>query len=138
VPISYKIDANGRTIRTKCVGFVTLREVIDHFRTLEQDCECPDLLDVFLDLTEVDSLPDTQEISAVITEMKRIQNRLRFGACAIVANRDALVGMMRVFEALAEECFRVTCTFRSAREAEAWLVARQSLTAEDDLGARGG
>ena len=137
MPVTYKIDADKRTVRTKCVGFVTLREVIDHFRTLDQDCERPDLLDVLLDLSEVESLPETHQISAVITEMKRIQIRLRFGACAIVANRDALLGMMRIFEALGEECFRVTCTFRAVREAEAWLVAQRSLTAEDDLGAHG-
>jgi hypothetical protein len=137
VPVTYKIDADKRTVRTKCIGLVTLQEVTDHFRTLDQDSERPDLLDVLLDLSEVESLPDTHEISAVIAEMKRIQHRLRFGACAIVANRDALLGMMRIFEALAEELFRVTCTFRAVREAEAWLVAQQSLTTEGDLGARG-
>jgi hypothetical protein len=105
---------------------VTLQEVIDHFRTLEQDPECPDILDVFLDLSEMDSLPETREISTVIHEMKRIRGQIRFGACAILARRDALIGMMRVFEAMAEECFRVTCTFRVASEAEAWLVSQQT------------
>lgn len=124
--VTYKIDANKRTVRTKCVGLVTLQEVIDHFRTLEQDPECPDILDVFLDLSEMDSLPETREISTVIHEMKRIRGQIRFGACAILARRDALIGMMRVFEAMAEECFRVTCTFRVASEAEAWLVSQQT------------
>jgi len=126
VSVTYKIDANKRTVRTKCVGLVTLQEVIDHFRTLEQDPECPDILDVFLDLSEMDSLPETREISTVIHEMKRIRGQIRFGACAILARRDALIGMMRVFEAMAEECFRVTCTFRVASEAEAWLVSQQT------------
>ena len=124
--VTYKIDAHRRTVRTKCVGLVTLQEVIDHFRTLEQDPECPDILDVFLDLSEMDSLPETREISTVINEMKRIRGQVSFGACAILASRDALIGMMRVFEAMAEECFRVTCTFRVASEAEAWLVSQQT------------
>jgi len=126
VSVTYKIDANQRTVRTKCAGFVTLQEVIDHFRTLEQDPDCPNLLDVFLDLSEVDSLPETREISTVINEMKRIRGQVRFGVCAILASRDALVGMMRMFEVMAEECFRVSCIFRVANEAEAWLVAQQS------------
>jgi hypothetical protein len=58
VPITYQIDADKRTIRTKAVGQVTLQEVIDHFRTLEQDPQCPERADVFLDLSEVDSLPE--------------------------------------------------------------------------------
>jgi hypothetical protein len=123
----YKIDANQRIIWTKCVGLVRLHEVIDHFRTLEQDADCPGLLDVFLDLREVESIPETPQISTVINEMNRIRGQVRFGACAILASRDALVGMMRVFEVMAENCFRVTCTFRVANEAEAWLVSQQSL-----------
>jgi hypothetical protein len=74
----------------------------------------------------MDSLPETREISTVINEMKRIRGQVSFGACAILASRDALIGMMRVFEAMAEECFRVTCTFRVASEAEAWLVSQQT------------
>jgi hypothetical protein len=35
--------------------------------------------------------------------------------------------MMRMFEALAEEFFRVTRTFRIATQAEAWLASKQSL-----------
>ena len=111
------------------MGLVTLQEVIDHFRILQQDPDCPDILDVFLDLREMDSLPASREISTVINEMKRIRGQVRFGACAILASRDALIGMMRVFEAMAEECFRVTCTFRVASEAEAWLVSQQSFHA---------
>jgi hypothetical protein len=35
--------------------------------------------------------------------------------------------MMRIFEALAEDSFRVTRIFRIATEAEAWLVSQRSL-----------
>ncbi len=90
MPITYKIDADKGTIRTKGVGHVTLQEVIDHFRTLEQDPQCPECLDVFLDLSEVDSLPETPQVSTVVTEVKRIRGKVRFKACAILASRDAL------------------------------------------------
>ena len=124
--VTYKIDADKRTVRTKSVGRVTLHEVINHFRTLQQDSDCPDRLDVFSDLSEVDSLPETVQLSAVVSEMKTIMSKVRFGACAILASRDAVFGMMRVFEVMPEECFRVTCTFRVADEAEAWLLSQQS------------
>src|SRR4051794_15054318 len=105
-----------------------MHEVINHFRTLQHDSDCPDRLDVFLDLSEVHSLPETAQVSTVVSEMKRIRSQIRFGACAILASRDAVFGMMRVFEVMAEECFRVTHTFRVANEAEAWLVSQQSST----------
>ena len=126
MPITYQIDADKRTIRTKAVGQVTLQEVIDHFRTLEQDPQCPERTDVFLDLSEVDSLPAAPQISSVVDELKRVRAKVRFDACAIVASRTALFGMMRMFEVLAEDFFRVTRTFRIATEAEICLESQQS------------
>jgi hypothetical protein len=88
--VTYKIEADKRTIRTKSIGFVTLDEVIDQFWTLQQDPDCPDHLNVFLDLSEVDSLPGTGQISTVINQVKKLRGRVRFSACAILATRDAL------------------------------------------------
>ena len=70
----------------------------------------------------MDSLPGTGQISTVVNEVKKLPGRVRFGACVILATRDALFGMMRVFEVMGEEYFRVMRTFRVANEAEAWLV----------------
>jgi hypothetical protein len=127
VPITYKIDADKRTIRTKCFGHVTLPEVINHFRTVAQDPETPKRRNVFLDLSELDSnsLPDSGELSTVVNELKRISGEPRLGACAILATNDALFGMMRMFEVLSERLFRVIQTFRTAEDAEAWLVSHQ-------------
>ena len=127
MPITYQFDADKRTIRVKAVGHVTLREVIEHFWTLGQDPQCPERTDVFLDLSEVDSVPETPQLWNVIAELNRMRAKVRFDACAILASGDALFGMMRVFEALAEECFRATGTFRLATEAEVWLVSQNSL-----------
>jgi hypothetical protein len=126
VPVTYKIDTEKRVIRTKCSGDVTLQEVIDHFKSLSEDQACPTRLDVMLDLSEADSLPETSHLRRVVGELRAIRGQVCFGACAILACRDALFGMMRVFEALAAEFFRTTCTFREAADAEAWLVSQQS------------
>jgi len=126
VPVTYSIDANRRIIRTKCIGQVTLEEVIGHFRALEQDPDCPDRLDVLLDLTETDSLPANHQVRAVGYELKRIRERVRFEACAILTCSDALFGMMRMFEVTSQAYFRVTHVFRVAAEAEAWLLSQQT------------
>jgi hypothetical protein len=72
-------------------------------------------------------LPETPQVSAVVLELKKIRAKVRFEACAILASHNALFGIMRMFEVLAEELFRVTRTFRIAAEAEACLVSQQSL-----------
>lgn len=123
--MTYKIEANKRIVRTKCFGQVKLQEVIDHFRALAKDPECPPRLNVFLDLRETDSLPTPSQISVVINQLAKVRSRIHFGACAIVASRDALFGTMRMFEARAEEFFVVIRTFRTAAEAEEWLATHQ-------------
>jgi hypothetical protein len=125
MPVFYKIGGDG-IIRTRCVGDVTLDEVIDHFRVLERDPDCPDRLDVLLDLTEMGSVPRSDQLRAVSREIGRIQDRVRFGACAIVACTDVLFGMSRMFEVFAQERFRETCVFRAVDEAEAWLHSERS------------
>jgi hypothetical protein len=128
MPVTYTFSADRRTVRTRCAGHVTLEEVVEHFRGLERDPLCPAQLDVFLDLSELDvaSIPHNFQISRVVLEMKRIESRVRFGACAILAPRDALFGMMRMFEAMADQNFRATRSFRDATEAEVWLASQQS------------
>ncbi len=108
-----------------------LQEVVEHFRALEADPLCPTQVDVFLDLSELDmaSIPHGTHLSRVVLEVERIEGRVRFGACAILAPADALFGMMRMFEAMADQQFRATRSFRDAAEAERWLVSQQSGTA---------
>jgi len=51
---------------------------------------------------------------------------MRFDACAIVASRNVLFGMMRMFQVLAQNSFTTTQVFRTAEDAEAWLAAQEA------------
>jgi hypothetical protein len=127
MPVTYKIDTQERIIRTQGIGMVTLADVVDHFRDLERDPHCAGSLDVMLDLSETNSVPEARELQAIPYELARIRDKVRLGACAIVATKDALFGMLRMFAVLAERFFRAIQVFRSKAEAEAWLVSeRQS------------
>lgn len=125
MPVTYTIDPEKRVIRTKCAGRVTFQEVIDHFRALERDPACPDRLDVLLDVSEAQSLPQTSQIRGVGEALGKLQKKVQFGACAVVAGSDAFFGMMRMFEVMTQEYFRATHVFRVASEAEGWLKAQQ-------------
>jgi hypothetical protein len=104
---------------------VTLQEVIDHFRQLLRDPDCVDRLDVLLDVSGSNSLPDSDQIAVVTREVKRIQGKIRFNACAIVAGRDAMFGMLRMFEVMTQPYFRAISVFRKASEAERWLASQR-------------
>jgi hypothetical protein len=127
MPVTYTINRKEKLIRTQCVGNVTVHEVIDHFRTLERDPDCPDSLDVFLDLSEITSLPFTGEITSVAVEISRIKKKVRFNICAVVATREALFGMLRMFSVVAGPYFTAIRVFRAAAQAEEWLASQKSL-----------
>jgi len=128
MPVVYEIDRARAIIRTRCVGDVSFEEVIGHFHTLESDPACPSLLDVLLDLSDMTSLPDPGDLREVSSHMEKVCKRVRFGACAIVAPRTVLFGLLRMFEVFAEERFRTTRVFREIGEAEAWLLDRLTPT----------
>ena len=128
MPVKYQIDKAHRIIRTRCTGPVTIEEVVEHFRVLERDPDCPDRVDVLLDLSEETSIPTKENLQQVTGEIKRIRGRVQFGTCAIVACTDALFGMLRMFEVFAEQYFRESRVFRTASEAEAWLDSQHPTT----------
>jgi hypothetical protein len=125
MPVTYHIDKDNSLIRTRCTGPVTIEEVINHFHVLERDPDCPDHLDVLLDLSEETSIPKKENLQDVAREIGRIRSRVQFGTCAIAACTDALFGMSRMFEVLAEQYFRETRVFRTVSEAEAWLNSQR-------------
>jgi hypothetical protein len=126
MPVSYTIEAKQHLIRTRCVGNVTLNDVAAHFRTLLQDPEVPESLDVLLDLSELTSLPETPQLENIAREVQKTRVKVNFGVCAIVAPRDALFGMMRMFEVIARAYFREIRAFRAIEEAEAWLASGEA------------
>jgi hypothetical protein len=124
VPVTYSIDPTRQLIRTTCVRPLTFAQVIDHFRELNEDPACSGRLDVLLDVTDIDSLPDSSQLGAVGTAVIAIRKKVQFGSCAIVADRDALFGMMRVFEVKAGDYFEAIRVFRRMAEAEIWLSSQ--------------
>lgn len=121
MPVVYHIDTDRKFIHTRCLGNVTLAEVLDHFPALVHDPACPDRLDVLLDLSEVTSVPERHQLRQVSYKIGSISDRVQFGACAIVAPTDFLFGLSRMFEAFAEKWFRQIKVFRGIADAEAWL-----------------
>jgi len=128
MPVTYQIDKANRIIYTRCTGAVTLQEVVDHFRALERDPDCPERLDVLLDLSDQTTVPERENLQEVTAAMYRVRRKVQFGSCAIVACSDGLFGMIRMFEVFAERYFHESCAFRSVNEAEVWLSSQHPAT----------
>jgi hypothetical protein len=119
--VTYQIDQAKHRIHTRCLGAVTLDEVVQHFADLMRDPDCPARLDVLLDLSEMTSLPTSSNLTGVTTELARVRPRVQFDGCAIIATQDALFGMARMFEVFAENYFGATRVFRTIDEGASWL-----------------
>jgi hypothetical protein len=124
MPVNYMIDSDRNMIRTSCRGNTTLAEVLAHFDELERDPVRPTHADVLLDLTEVTSLPDSNQTRAAANRIGRSTEILRYRACAIVVDREALYGMIRMFEVFSEKHFERTAVFRNRSDADVWLLSR--------------
>ena len=126
MPVTYQIDSKKHIIHTVCSRPLTFAQVIDHFRELSEDPACSGHLDVLLDVTDVDLLPNSSQIGAVGTALSAVRKKVEFGACAIIAAGDAMFGMMRIFEVHAGDYFEATRIFRKAADAEVWLALQQA------------
>ncbi len=120
MPVTYRINRERGRVETTCSGHTTLKEVMAHFDELQKDPERPERLDVLLDLSGQLSLPDSPQIRAAADRVGLVTD-LVFGACAVVATRESLFGMARMFEVFARGHFAAIQTFRDRREAEEWL-----------------
>lgn len=124
MPIDYEIDASRRLIRTRCVGPVTLTDVVAHFRTLETDPQAPDQLDVLLDFSELTAFPDSHQMRSIALEIRDLLPKIAWRHCAIVAPQDLAYGIGRMFEMISEPYFRSTMVLRGLADAELWLRSR--------------
>lgn len=126
MPIQHEIDRERCLIRTACSGAVSLDEVLQHFRALEAERNLPDPLDVLLDLSAIETVPESDQILRIAAEIGRLLGKVRWGLCAIVATRDLVFGVSRVFEVRTEDSFSATQVFRDAGSAEKWLTKERA------------
>lgn len=123
MPITYQIDVARGILRTRCVGVVTLPEVLAHFDRLRTERGLPPRVNVLLDLSALSTAPERDQLRAVVAEMKDLGSALRWGALAIVAQTDLLFGMSRILGVFVEDSFSNTGVFRQVADAESWLDA---------------
>ena len=134
MPITYSIDVPSALITTKCIGRVTVAEVLEHFRELPRVWPPVDRLDVFLDLRQLTTLPTIAELQAVAAEIEAQIGTHRFGRCAVVSDRNLLHESMQMFQVLVNRYFDEIQVFRTAEGAVVWLHpkpnAARTLTAQ--------
>lgn len=126
MPISYTIEKAAGLVRTRCYGEVTLAEVLNHFQILKDDPDRASHVDVLLDLRDVIQSPTADQIREASHGLEVLSGTLSFGYCAIVASRDVVFGLARMWAVFVERLFTQIEVFRSATEAEIWLTLQRA------------
>ena len=124
MPVTYEIDVARKLIYTICSAPLTFTQVIEHFRALKEDPACTGRLDVLLDVSSADTIPLSSQLGPISAELGAVRSKVQFGCCAIIAPRDAMFGMMRIFEIAAGPYFHAIRVFRTPAEAEKWMSSQ--------------
>lgn len=125
MPITYDVDLELGLLHIRCSGNVTLAEVVSHFRELES-ASLPPRMDVLLDLSDVRSDPRTDQLRSAAREVELLKPKMEWGSCAIVAERDLVFGIARIFHTFVREHFVDANVLRDVEEARAWLASLRS------------
>ena len=78
MPVTYELDQESSFIHTRCTGDVTLEEVLGHFHELDTIELPPARLNVLLDLSEMQSLPGSDQLKSVASEINRLQPKMKW------------------------------------------------------------
>lgn len=120
---TYVIDSEAGLVRITVTGRDTAADNARRIREIANDLAWSPGMDVLLDFTgaaEIDIAP--AEMDAIAKMKVGIDALIGDGRLAIVADRDLIYGMSRMYEALAEGKISMKIrVFRDLREAEEWL-----------------
>ncbi len=129
MPISYQIDSELQLIRTQCVGYITFDEVMDHFQELTQRPDLPAKLSVLLDLTQIETFPEVEQLNEIAQRMAGTAPALEWGYFAIAVEDDLMFGMSRMLEAYSGSVVEGFLVSRNLMDAEGWITAQLSAQA---------
>src|SRR5438045_1643409 len=117
--VSYRIDPSGGRLTVALSGTVTGDDLETLSERLKHDAAYDPSLPVLVDATKMSSgaLP-TRTVVARASVPRPHRTRI-----AIAASADAVYGIARMYQMLAEDKGGEIGVFRSLAEAEAWLTA---------------
>jgi hypothetical protein len=118
MPTSYRIDKSLGMIFSSASGVVTDDDLRGHQRSVLAD---PDFDPRFNQIWDFQRVDDVEVSNAVLRALAESKSFSAESKRAVVAPRDVVYGMARMFQMLHEEAPEAFRVFRSPAEARAWL-----------------
>jgi len=120
VPID--CDISGSVVLTRAYGDVSFEEIQAHIERLIVHSGLPaPYLELYDTRTVTGYDLSTRDLRQLAARATELGARVRWGRVAIVAARDLIFGIGRMFEAFTEHSLIEFRVFRELEEAEEWL-----------------
>ena len=119
------IDKEQKLARVYASGKVNVRELRDIFSELIKHRDWQPGFDMLCDYREIEDFDvSTRDIDEISEWQTSIDKMIGNGKCAVVASRDSVFGMSRMWEMISAERSQHICIFRELDTAESWLGIR--------------
>lgn len=119
---SIRIDKDRRLAQIRAKGMVNVLELQDIFLEMVAHEEWQAGFNILFDYREIENFDVSSKDIDDITEWQAsIDALIGDGRCAVVAYRDFVYGMSRMWEILSSERSQQICVFRQINDAVAWL-----------------
>ena len=121
------IDTEQKFARIIARGKVNVLELRDIYSELIKHSEWRPGFDILCDYRAIDDFDvSTRDIDEIAEWQTSIDNMIGNGKCAVVASRDSVFGMSRMWEMISADRSQHICIFRELDTAESWLGIRES------------
>jgi hypothetical protein len=128
MPITFRVDYEGREIYVVAEGSITLTDIRQH---LEEERHAGALAyRELIDGSKAVVAFSTQDVRAIVALLRELGRQGELGPTAVVVADDLAFGMLRMLQMLVDDVC-VIRPFRSLAEAQVWLQTYESLAGTD-------
>lgn len=126
------IDKEQRLARVTATGKVNVLELRGIYVELIEHKDWQPGFNILCDYREIEDFDvSTRDIDEISEWQTSIDTKIGNGKCAVVASRDSVFGMSRMWEMISTERSQRICVFRELEDAESWLGIAYLKLAQD-------
>jgi len=119
---SIKIDKDRKLALIYARGSVNVLELRDIFQEIVSHEDWQAGFNMLCDYRKIENFDvSSQDIDDITEWQASIDSLIGSGRCAVVASKDAVFGMNRMWEMLSSERSQQICVFRQLEAAYSWL-----------------
>ncbi len=118
-----RIDKDNKLVQVKARGKVDALELKEIFVETVGHVDWQTGFDMLCDYSNIEEFDvSSEEIDDITEWQESIDSLIGNGRCAVVARKDSVFGMSRMWELISSERAQEICVFRQMEDAIVWLI----------------